>query len=107
MASSDITLLIAASALFVTGCVVSPDTEAETAATAAPASATHVPLARKVVRAPDGSLRVPFLGGAFVTYNREMPVEVEQAIAGIPTDRPVIVWAGLDRPAPVQGAEKR
>ena len=93
MATSDVTLLIAASAVFVTGCVATPDTAAETAATA---QGSAVPLARKVVRAADGSLRVPYLGGAFVTYNREMPIEVEQAIAGIPTDRPVIVWAGLD-----------
>jgi hypothetical protein len=47
-----------------------------------------------VVRAPDGSLRVPFLGGAFVTRNREMPIEIEQAIAGLRPDHPVVVWAG-------------
>ena len=46
------------------------------------------------VRAPDGSIRVPFLGGAFVTRNRAMPPDVEQAIAGEPTDHPVVVWAG-------------
>jgi hypothetical protein len=46
----------------------------------------------RAVRAPDGSVHVPFLGGAFVTHNREMPVEVEQAIAGEPTDHPVVVW---------------
>ena len=45
-------------------------------------------------RAPDGSLRRPFLGGAFVTYNQEMPVDIDQAIAGEPTDHPVVVWAG-------------
>ncbi|MEJ7735703.1 MAG: hypothetical protein WKG00_41755 [Polyangiaceae bacterium] len=42
------------------------------------------------------SARVPFLGGAFVTWAESMPVEVEQAVAGRPTDRPVVVWAGLD-----------
>jgi len=46
------------------------------------------------LRAPDGSLRRPFLGGAFVTYNQEMPVDIDQAIAGEPTDHPVVVWAG-------------
>ncbi len=49
------------------------------------------PVAR---RYPDGSVRIPFLGGAFVTKNGEMPVEVEQAIAGEPTDHPVVVLAG-------------
>jgi hypothetical protein len=39
---------------------------------------------------------VPFLGGAFVTWAESMPVEVEQAVAGQRTDRPVLVWAGLD-----------
>jgi hypothetical protein len=43
------------------------------------------------VRAPDGTVRVPFLGGAFMTRNREMPIEMEQAIAGEPTDHPVVV----------------
>ena len=38
--------------------------------------------------------RVPFLGGAFVTWNEALPIEVHQAVAGAPTDRPVIVWAG-------------
>ena len=42
------------------------------------------------------SARVPFLGGAFVTWADSMPVEVEQAVAGQRTDRPVVVWAGLD-----------
>ena len=46
------------------------------------------------VKAPDGSLRVPFLGGAFVTWSPEMPVDVAQAIAGEPTDHVVVVWAG-------------
>jgi hypothetical protein len=44
------------------------------------------------VQVSDGSVRLPFLGGAFVTHNREMPVEVEQAVAGEPTDHPVVVW---------------
>jgi hypothetical protein len=52
------------------------------------------PQTAAVVRAPDGSLRVPFLGGAFVTRNREMPIEIQQAIAGLPPDHPVVVWAG-------------
>jgi hypothetical protein len=42
------------------------------------------------------SARVPFLGGAFVTWAESMPVEVEQAARGVATDRPVVVWAGLD-----------
>ena len=46
------------------------------------------------IRAPDGSLRRPFLGGAFVTYNHETPIDIDQAIAGEPTDHPVVVWAG-------------
>jgi hypothetical protein len=40
------------------------------------------------------AIRRPFLRGAFVTYNTEMPIEIDQAIAGRKTDRPVIVWAG-------------
>lgn len=39
-------------------------------------------------------VRVPFIGGAFVTYSGEMPADVHQAIAGEKTDHPVIVWAG-------------
>jgi hypothetical protein len=50
--------------------------------------------AASAVVAKDGSIRLPFLRGAFVTYNRVMPIEVEQAIAGVPTKRPVVVWAG-------------
>ncbi len=46
-----------------------------------------------VVKAADGSLRVPFLGGAFVTHNREMPADMAQAVAGEPTDHPVVVMA--------------
>lgn len=42
------------------------------------------------------AVRRPFLGGAFVTWAQEMPVEVDQAIEGRPTDRPVVVWAGTD-----------
>lgn len=45
-------------------------------------------------RAPDGSIRRPFFGGAFVTYAPEMPIELDQAIAGQRPDRPVVVWAG-------------
>jgi hypothetical protein len=52
------------------------------------------PRAAEAVRAPDGSLRRPFLGGAFVTYNAQMPIEIEQAIAGETPDHPVVVWAG-------------
>ena len=92
MASTAVPSFIAASALFVTGCAASADSSADETAPAQGGGAAS--MARKVVTAPDGSLRVPYLGGAFVTYNREMPIEVEQAIAGIPTDRPVIVWAG-------------
>jgi len=90
MASTAVHSCIAASAIFVTGCAASADSSVDE--TAQGGGAANV--ARKVVTAPDGSLRVPYLGGAFVTYNREMPIEVEQAIAGLPTDRPVIVWAG-------------
>jgi hypothetical protein len=54
----------------------------------------EAPRAAQAVRAPDGSLRRPFLGGAFVTWNGEMPIEVDQAIAGEVPDRPVVVWAG-------------
>jgi hypothetical protein len=39
-------------------------------------------------------VRVPYLGGAFVTYSGDMPVDVHQAIAGQRTDHTVIVWAG-------------
>ena len=92
MASIAVHSFIAASAIFVTGCAASADSSANETAPADGDEAANV--ARKVVTAADGSLRVPYLGGAFVTYNREMPIEVEQAIAGIPTDRPVIVWAG-------------
>jgi|HubBroStandDraft_6_1064221.scaffolds.fasta_scaffold533459_2 hypothetical protein len=51
--------------------------------------------AATAVRAPDGSLRVPFLGGAFVTKSPAMPVEMEQAIAGEVPDRPVVVMAAF------------
>ncbi len=51
--------------------------------------------AAKAVRAPDGSLRVPFLGGAFATKAPAMPVEMEQAIAGEVPDRPVVVMAAF------------
>ena len=93
--------LIASALLFVTGCVVSPESLPGSASgpstDSSPESAGDAPLARRVLRADDGSLRVPYLGGAFVTRSAEMPIEVEQAIAGVPTNRPVIVWAGLDR----------
>jgi hypothetical protein len=49
--------------------------------------ARSAPAARREVR-------VPYLGGAFVTYSGEMPIDVHQAIAGQKTDHPVIVWAG-------------
>ena len=39
-------------------------------------------------------VRRPFLGGYFVTYSGAMPREVDQAIAGVRPDRPVVVWAG-------------
>jgi hypothetical protein len=48
----------------------------------------------QALRAPDGSLRRPFLGGAFVTWNRAMPIEIDQAIAGETPDHAVLVWAG-------------
>jgi hypothetical protein len=48
----------------------------------------------QTVRGADGELRRAFLGGAFVTRNTEMPVEIDQAIAGEVTDHPVVVWAG-------------
>ena len=54
----------------------------------------EAPRAAQAVRAPDGSLRRPFLGGAFVTWNGEMPTEMDQAIAGEVPDHPVVVWAG-------------
>jgi hypothetical protein len=52
------------------------------------------------------SARVPFLGGTFVTWAESMPIEVEQAAAGVATDRPVVVWAGLDA-THADGAEKQ
>lgn len=41
-------------------------------------------------------IRRAFLGGYFETKNTSFPVELDQAIAGKPTARPVVVWAGLD-----------
>jgi hypothetical protein len=41
-------------------------------------------------------IRRAFLGGYFETKNTSFPVEIDQAIAGKPTARPVVVWAGLD-----------
>ncbi len=79
-------LLAAAAAGLVMGCVGSTDGGSDDAP-------GDPPVAR---RYPDGSVRVPFLGGAFVTKNREMPVDIEQAITGEPTDHPVVVWAGGD-----------
>ena len=52
--------------------------------------------AQKLTRAADGSLRRAFIGGAFVTWNSSMPIEIDQAIAGEPTRRQVVVWAGMD-----------
>jgi hypothetical protein len=76
---------VAAAGMLVAACVGNPgDDAADDEPAALPAA----------VRAPDGTLRVPYLGGAFVTKNREMPIEVQQAIAGEPTDHPVVVWVG-------------
>ncbi len=38
--------------------------------------------------------RRDFAYGAFVTWNREMPVEIEQILAGLDTERPVHALAG-------------
>jgi hypothetical protein len=74
-------LLLAISAALATGCLSGDDS-------------TELPRTAQAVRAPDGSLRRPFLGGAFVTWNGEMPIDIDQAIAGEVTDHPVVVWAG-------------
>src|SRR5262245_29292165 len=63
---------------------------------ATPADEPDVVPAEKLTRAADGSLRRSFLGGAFVTWNKSMPIEVDQAIAGERPRRPVVVWAGLE-----------
>ncbi|MDB4993255.1 MAG: hypothetical protein JWM74_687 [Myxococcaceae bacterium] len=41
-------------------------------------------------------IRRAFLGGYFETKNTSFPAELDQAIAGKPTARPVVVWAGLE-----------
>ena len=83
-------LLFAGCALVVASCGAPMDSStggdrAEAPSFGASAVAEH---------AADGSVRLPYLGGAFVTRGPEMPIEVEQAIAGRRTDRPVVVWAG-------------
>jgi hypothetical protein len=42
----------------------------------------------------DGSLRRAFLGGHFVTFAKEFPVELDQVLAGETPDHSVVVWAG-------------
>jgi len=44
----------------------------------------------------DGSLRIPFAGGSFATWNKEMPKELIEAAGGRTPERPVVVWAGND-----------
>ena len=80
-------LLVLCAGALAMGCIGGADAPPDQQGAGEPASAN-------TVRAPDGSLRRPFLGGAFVTYNQEMPVDIDQAIAGEPTDHPVVVWAG-------------
>ena len=59
--------------------------------------AVHASAEREALgRAESPSLRRSFLKGYFETRNRSFPVDVEQAIAGRPTDHPVYVWAGND-----------
>jgi hypothetical protein len=74
-------LLLSIAGVLATGCVGGGESE-------------PVEQAAQMTRAPDGSLRRPFLGGAFVTWNEEMPIEIDQAIAGEIPDHPVVVWAG-------------
>lgn len=86
-------LLPLAIALTSFGCAGTDSSEGRPANTPS-AFATGGDHAKAVVRAGDGSVRVPFLGGSFVTYNTDMPVEVEEAVQGKRTTRPVVVWAG-------------
>lgn len=84
------TLLVLGAAMVAMGC------GGVDGANGAEENAPADPQAKEVERAPDGSIRRPFLGGAFVTYNHEMPVDIDQLLAGEPTDHPVVVfvWAG-------------
>jgi hypothetical protein len=43
---------------------------------------------------PAPPTRYEFLGGSFVTYNRELAPEVIEAASGQVPARPVFVWAG-------------
>ncbi|WP_394827439.1 hypothetical protein [Pendulispora albinea] len=57
--------------------------------------AVHEAEERAAAERPESpALRRQYLNGYFQTRNAEFPVEVEQAIAGVPTDHPVMVWAG-------------
>lgn len=54
------------------------------------------PVRSEARQARDGSLRIPFLGGEFATWNSTFPPELEQAARGEKPDKPVIVWAGTE-----------
>ena len=81
------------------GCSGAPDGVDETASETREAHEARETPATPETDAPSArhpASRVPFLDGAFVSWAESMPVEVEQAATGLPTDRPVVVWAGLD-----------
>jgi len=74
--------------------------QAETASTTMGAldmGAVHEAEERTAAERPDSpAIKRAFLRGHFETRNSEFPVEVEQAMAGVRTDRPVIVWAASE-----------
>ncbi|WP_394841676.1 hypothetical protein LZC95_31960 [Pendulispora brunnea] len=60
-------------------------------------SAVHEAEERIAAERPDSpAIKRTFLRGHFETRNSEFPIEVEQAMAGVRTDRPVIVWAASE-----------
>ncbi|WP_394830985.1 hypothetical protein LVJ94_31200 [Pendulispora rubella] len=60
-------------------------------------SAVHEAEERAAAERPTSPpIKRAFLRGHFETRNTEFPVEVEQAMAGVRTDRPVIVWAASE-----------
>jgi hypothetical protein len=59
------------------------------------APATSVAAGDSVTEVPPAPpTRYEFLGGSFVTYNRELAPEVIEAASGQVPARPVFVWAG-------------
>jgi hypothetical protein len=78
------------------GTVAPPPTDPSQAVQQAAAPKADAPLPGIVQKGADGSLRVPFGGGSFATWNTEMPAELIDAVGGKTPKRSVVVWAGIE-----------